>query len=208
MIGTIIISVVIAFILGIIVPTIILTKTADKSSGITVTDIKKYEKQMRSKVYAPYAGRDVWDVALELNLDIIEIPDEDVDRELGNKLSMLCPPNKQANKFTNGIIKYKSSPEKNFRIAHEIIHYLKDVGVGNKVSRLYGKDKKGAADKTDKEQIVDYMAAALVMPFSNVAKDLQDEKTVKELCEKYHQSEMLVSRRIDEVRFLQQLRGF
>lgn len=208
MIGTVIISAIIAFVLGIIAPTIILTKTDGKSSGITVTDIKKCEKQMRSTVYTPYAGRDVRDVALELDLDIIEVPDKDVDRELGDKLSVLCPPNRQANKSANGTIKYRNSPEKNFRIAHEIIHYLKDVGVGNKVSRAYGKDQKGAADKTYEEQIVDYMAAALVMPFSNVAEDIQDGRTAKDLCEKYHQSETLVSRRLSEVCFLQQLRGF
>lgn len=101
-----------------------------------------------------------------------------------------------------------SEKEKNFVFAHEIAHLLNGDSIP--VTRPNGRNK------SEREQIADYTAAALLMPMDAVYHFLIQNNyinsTVKErkkmlymLCNQYHVTEMIVLRRIKEVCAVKQL---
>lgn len=198
---------IVVFLVVVIFPTFVLIKNSTNSDKITVADMKRCERLIKKHKYSQFAGQKADAVAKELKLAVVEV----CESELGDKLSMLCPPDdsgKDSLNSFNGVIKYTDSEDKNFKKAHEIIHYIKDVGIGEKVSCSYGKDKTGSADKTYNEQVIDYMAAAMLMPFEEIKKAIKNKTQPKELHEHYDLPENVILRRINEVRSLQQLCNF
>lgn len=102
-----------------------------------------------------------------------------------------------------------------FAYIHEIIHYLKDVGVGNRVEKIYARKTKGNT-KDDHEQEVNYATAAIILKYQDMKKyivtydkskpKLDELKFINEICENYGQERTTVIRRIKEVRKLMKKR--
>ena len=124
----------------------------------------------------------------------------------------LCPSTDEA---YNGLIRIDEKLKNtSFPYMHEIIHYLRDVGIGNRVTRCFQRKTTGKTEDIS-EQDTNYCAAASVMRYSEI-KDLliEYDKThpkmdelafVDSICKKYKQDRVAVMRRIVEVR---QLRAF
>lgn len=97
-----------------------------------------------------------------------------------------------------------------FSYVHELIHYLRDVGEGKKVSKTYTRKKQGKTDSSD-EQDINYLTAATIMPLEQISKTLSDyekmsyneeKEFIAHTAQKYQQNEDAVLRRIIEVRDL------
>lgn len=101
-----------------------------------------------------------------------------------------------------------------FAYIHEIIHYLMDVGNGNRVTETFTRKTTGKTE-TDHEQDVNYITAAYIMPLVEIKGELKeyDESAPKidelqfihRLRKKYGQSRRVVIRRIQEVRKINQV---
>lgn len=111
-----------------------------------------------------------------------------------------------------GLIRVRKELKKyKFAYVHEIIHYIFDVGCGNKVTKCFSRKKKGRTDSPE-EQRINYMTAAYIMPVEQIKKELyeydhsvpkMDELAfIRTLQMRYEQSETAVIRRIREVRKL------
>lgn len=146
-------------------------------------------------------------IAKELNLSIVEVGSE----VLGNRES--CLRSSQNDKYL-GEIDIPSDSQisenvKNFRCFHEIAHYILDVGSGKRVIKEYGKDRTGET-KSHKEQIINFYAAAIAIPQEKLLGDLVDfanksmeyDAFLERLIGKYHQPKEMISRRIDEVKYI------
>jgi len=102
-----------------------------------------------------------------------------------------------------------------FAYIHEIVHYLMDVGAGNRVTTTFARKTTGKTEN-DHEQDINYITAAYIMPLQEIQKSLQkyDESIpkldelmfIQELQEKYGQDRKGVIRRIQEVRKINQVR--
>lgn len=109
----------------------------------------------------------------------------------------------------NGVIKIKSKYKDNhFSFIHEIIHYVFDVGLGNKVDKQYTRNVKGKT-KDQREQEINYLTAAYQLPYAKIVEELRefnksyprDElRFVARLCNEYNQNRETVLRRIREVK--------
>lgn len=94
-----------------------------------------------------------------------------------------------------------------FSFMHEIMHYIRDVGIGNKVSSVYTRKTQGNTD-SDEEQEINYLAASLIMPIEKIKEDLEVFEHLDELDNafwdnmiiKYKQSKEAIFRRFIEVR--------
>lgn len=103
-----------------------------------------------------------------------------------------------------------------FPYMHEIIHYLKDVGMNNRVDRVFTR-KVGGKTETEDEQHVNYLTASAVMRYQKIKRQLEkydnskpkmDELDfVNSLCKEYDQDRVAVMRRIVEVRKLRRHRS-
>ena len=157
------------------------------------------------------------------NIYGININEEQLSKQLNLKISyesssnfpegteaLLCPDN---SKRYFGIIrinnKFKNKTNR-FSYMHEIIHYIKDVGIGNYVTKEYTRKTKGKF-KDKEEQEIDFITAASIMPFEEINNKLKaydnNPKTdellfINELCIKYNQEKKAIIRRIREVRIL------
>lgn len=109
-----------------------------------------------------------------------------------------------------GQINISNAVKTKFPYMHEIIHYFKDVGVGNRVPREFTRKIKGKTE-TPEEQDINYLTAATVMPVKKIAADLEEfEKISREqerefliqTAEKYGQDMDAVLRRFTEVHIL------
>ena len=109
-----------------------------------------------------------------------------------------------------GIIRINNrNQHSSFSYMHEIIHYLHDVGRGNRVTQVFERKEKGKT-KNDHEQHINYLTAGNIMKYRDIKKALQlydksspkmDEiKFINDLCKKYDQERVAVIRRIREVR--------
>lgn len=137
---------------------------------------------------------------LKLKVEYLSIVDGDVE-------ARLAPIQDQA---YNGVIQIREDLKNSkFVDAHEIIHYIFDVGVGKRVEKIYTKPKTGQSDLS--EQCVNYLTAAAIMPCNEVLKDIKNYDNnpamgalqfVRKLQEKYHQEEIMIIRRIREIRAL------
>lgn len=119
----------------------------------------------------------------------------------------------------NGTIKYRKDKDKidkyavNFDIIHEIMHYILDVGKGNKVAQSFPRFHHGY-QRGHREQIIDYYAAAVAIPKDDLiallrdkeislCDDIYDNRVISELMDIYKQPRDTVIRRIKEVLVLQ-----
>lgn len=109
-----------------------------------------------------------------------------------------------------GVINISQDGASSFSYMHEIIHYLKDVGVGNKVSKTFARKKQGKTDSPE-EQDVNYLTAAASMPYNQIITlldeyentDSNKEKDfISRIAGEYQQAEDAVLRRFIEVRSL------
>lgn len=127
--------------------------------------------------------------------------------------AILAPPTDNS---YNGVIKInKNNTDKTFSYLHEIMHYLFDVGENNKVTKCFYR-KKRDRNREKKELEINYLAAAYAMPCNEIYMALKgyddshpkpDEVLfIKNLSEKYNQTEDAVFRRISEVRHIQKIK--
>lgn len=153
--------------------------------------------------------------------------DEEISRKLNLSVQFVDPlelhPDSHAelappvDSSSNGVIRISNVyATERFSYMHEIMHYIHDVGIGNKVSTVYARKKKGAI-KDHHEQVIDYYAAAICMRYNNILTAISgydkerpyvDElEFVKNLCSKYNQGTDAVLRRVKEVRQLKRARS-
>ena len=110
----------------------------------------------------------------------------------------------------NGTIKIASDPSTKFNCMHEIIHYVRDVGVGNQVKETYTRKSTGRTDCI-KEQEVNYLTAAALMPLIDFYRHtkryeeipIQEESGFLErLAKQYNQDLIAIKRRLVEAKLL------
>lgn len=164
----------------------------------------------------------------EISSTIIEtdIPDEKLLKKLNLKLEYVdqdeFDPNTEAelrpcseDDYLGLIRVSKKYINTKFAYVHEIIHYLKDVGVGNRVEKIYARKTKGNT-KDSHEQEVNYATAATILKYQDMKKyivaydqskpKMDELKFVNDICLKYGQERTTVIRRIQEVRLLMKKR--
>lgn len=176
-----------------------------KRNKLSVDEMIDMENKLQSSVLYTFTPqkKDV-EVAKALGLQVVYEDDEKMQRGVEAELA---PPTQDS---YNGIIKIRKSLEENpFAFTHEIIHYVFDVGVGNRVQTSFTRKAKGEP-KDIHEQMIDYGAAANRMRYDRVVKDIKRYDTasprlnpasfVNELCKTYNADRPSVIRRIQEVR--------
>lgn len=102
-----------------------------------------------------------------------------------------------------------------FAYMHEIIHYLRDVGLGKKVNKVFSRKTRGNTIDQH-EQEVNYATAATILKYRDIkdvilaydkSRPKMDElMLVNRICEQYSQEPTTVIRRIKEVRTLMKKR--
>lgn len=105
------------------------------------------------------------DVKEKLNLDVVE-------KQLDSSLeARLIPPTSDS---SNGVIEVNTqySTKDQFGYAHEVVHYLKDVGVGNKVTHPYSR-LSSPSDIDQHEREIDYCTAAYTIPKDSLADEIK-----------------------------------
>lgn len=168
-------------------------------------------------------------IELENWLDVLPhdiqdgLNDEDLSEKLGLKIEYvdktelgkdveaeLCRVN-EGN--YNGLIRLnKDLKNKKFSYMHEVMHYLRDVGVGNRVERTFSRKVKGKTS-TIEEQEINYLTAAAIIPkkemhariqgYDSSSPKMDEVVFVNLLCEAFGQSQTTVLRRVREIRKMQ-----
>ena len=173
--------------------------------------LKRYEQYLesyrRGKENPKLSALDVESLARGLKLEIIS----DSSPMTENKRCVLSTSDSPE---CNGAIHVwrgeTDQKSKNFDILHEIVHYLKDVGVGKKVSKSFARTHHSDGYRRGhREQIVDYYAAAMAIPEESLrdriktcSRDPYSEEFVNKMMEVYEMPRETVVRRINEVSFL------
>ena len=195
----------------------------DSSSGITkrvfslimqreekqIIAMDGLEKELKNYDIDTYrSSGDPLDETLARNLGLI-VKYCDGDEMPSDTEAMLCPVDDDS---YYGIIKIqKDCATSKFSFRHELIHYFRDVKVGNRVAQVYTRKIKGKTPN-DGEQEVNYLTAASIMSLDAICTRLDEfEKTTTHESEKhilssiakqYEQDEDAVLRRLIEVRRL------
>lgn len=174
----------------------------NKTSDLSVDKTIKLEKDLENSILAQIGYKKQDEVlAKEFNLEILvddKLP-EDVEAVL-DEPTLPTP---------NGVVRIKSKyVDNHFSFIHEIMHYVFDVGTGNKVKMQYARNVKGKT-KDPREQEINYLTAAYQLPYAEMKNKLKefnnsypkDElKFVAGLCDEYKQPREAVLRRIREVK--------
>ncbi len=172
-----------------------------------VSEMKKMENELLSYELGDYYISGILDdlkLAENLKLEIEYVPAQELPDDVE---AMLSP---CENTEYNGLIKVLEDLQTKFSYMHEIMHYFRDVGVGNRVQKTYMRKKKGELKHTG-EQEIDYLAAAASMPLESIKQDLiqfeevygEDEKIfINKMVDKYQQEYDAILRRFVEVRSL------
>ncbi|WP_195462860.1 ImmA/IrrE family metallo-endopeptidase [Anaerotruncus colihominis] len=172
-------------------------------ADFTVEEMVQMENELKFSVLGTKElSPDNADLAGKLGLQVEYVSDLEDDNE-----AELCQTN---NSEFLGLIRLRKELKKyKFAYIHEIIHYVFDVGCGNKVTSSFARKRKGKTDSRD-EQRINYKTAAYIMPYEEILKALQEyDKSfpkmnaiqfVRKLQETFEQSETAVIRRIKEVR--------
>ena len=157
---------------------IYISKRCEFSQELSRMEIDFYQHQIDTKkIYQELINDGSCENSAErLRLILTTQCDKD-DNILGNCDSILCPTEKS--EYNGEIVckedkDYKDIYGANFRRFHEIIHYVDDVGVGNKVKKQYAKDQTGETS-SHKEQIVNFKAAAVAIPKLKLLEDLKSK---------------------------------
>lgn len=176
-----------------------------KEKRFTVAEMEKMEGELRgSKLYSLKLSADDSRLSEKLRLKVEYVTDMADDNE-----AELLP---IADNNYYGLIRLRKELKKyKFAYIHEIIHYIFDVGYGNRVTKCYARKKKGKT-KDREEQKTNYMTAAYIMPAEEIEKELEQyDHTIPKMDElafisglktRYEQNETAVIRRIREVRRL------
>lgn len=176
-----------------------------KEKKFTVSEMIEMEEELKCSVlYTKGLNADDKDLSKKLQLKV-----EYVDGMNNDNEAELLP---AEDGIHLGIIRLRKELKKyKFAYIHEIIHYIFDVGYGNKVTKAYARKRQGKTNGYD-EQRINYKTAAYIMPYPQILQELQnydnsspkmDElKFVRGLQKRYEQSETAVVRRIREVRGL------
>lgn len=176
-----------------------------KKKGFTVKEMNDMENELKnSKLYSLKLSADDRKISDKLGLKVTYVTDMSNDDE-----AELLPTD-DPDYF--GLIKLKKELAKyKFAYIHEIIHYIFDVGYGNRVATCFSRKRRGKTESRE-EQRTNYKTAAYIMPADQIARALdvydhsvpkQDEiEFIRSLQERYEQSERAVIRRIREVRKL------
>lgn len=107
----------------------------------------------------------------------------------------------------NGVINIFKDSTSKFSFMHEIMHYLRDVGIGEKVLIEYTRKSKGKTESVE-EQEINYLAAAAIMPFNTFASQLEEYNRMDDFAERaflsrlaaeYEQDVDAITRRFSEV---------
>lgn len=153
-------------------------------------------------------GIDISDTTLahKLKLEVKYCNDGDLPPDTE---AMLCPVD---DKEHFGIIKIlRDCATSKFSFRHELIHYFRDVKVGNRVTSEFARRRKGKTPN-DEEQEVNYLTAASIMPvnemrlrldeFENATTQEEESAFLSELSKQYEQDNAVMLRRLIEVRRL------
>ncbi len=174
-----------------------------------ITLMAALEKELKEYDIDAYRdSSDGSDEALASKLKLaVEYCDDDELPE--NTEAILCPIEDSAHL---GVIRIqRDCAITSFPFRHELIHYFRDIKVGNKVTVELARRVKGKTP-SDEEQEVNYLTAASIMPLDEIETKLcefeciisQDAENafLSDLAEKYEQDKNAVLRRIIEVRRL------
>lgn len=176
-----------------------------RKRDFTVTEMKDMEEALRNSVlYSLGLCADDSELSNKLGLKVEYVTDMEDD----NEAELL--PIDDDNYY--GLIRLRKELKKyKFAYIHEIIHYIFDVGYGNKVTKCFSRKKKGKTTSRE-EQRINYMTAAYIMPSEQIVEELHnydhsapraDEIAfIRTLQTRYEQSETAVIRRIREIRKL------
>lgn len=182
--------------------------TSESNKKQAVEKMKGLEDELTQlKIKEYYSSGNISDeeLAKKLNLDVIYCQPSLMSKD---DEATLSPP--ENNKYFGTIKVLQTANVTKFPFVHEIIHYLKDVGEGNVVSKTYTRKKQGKTDSPE-EQDVNYLTAATIMPFEQISEVLNDyekmdcneeKEFIASTAKKYEQSEDAVLRRLIEVRKL------
>lgn len=195
----------------------------DLSSGITkrmfslikqreekrIIDMDGLEQELKNFSIDSYRSRgDHMDETLARNLGLVVQYCENDELPIDTE-AMLCPIDDDT---FNGVIKIKKDcATSKFSFRHELIHYFRDVKVGNKVTSAFARKEKGKTPN-DEEQDVNYLTAASIMPFDSISARLDEfeaattqeseKQLLSSIASEYEQDEDAVLRRLVEVRRL------
>jgi len=148
------------------------------------------------------------------------VSDNDVSKKLKLKVEYASPSNLAPHVEAelrpiedpeyNGLIRVNTElMGKTFAYLHEIIHYLRDVGMGNKVEQVFTRKAQGHTESLH-EQKINYATAAYIIPYTVVENSIREYDSsrpkmdelefVKYFSTRYNQPRDVVIRRIQEVR--------
>lgn len=176
-----------------------------RRNRFTISEMEEMENALRNSVlYSLNLNADDSELSRKLKLKVEYVSDMADDNE-----AELLPINDDE---YYGLIRLRKELEKyKFAYIHEIIHYIFDVGYGNKVTESFTRKRKGKTNSRE-EQRTNYMTAAYIMPkeqIQNVLNTYDNNKPkmdelvfIRSLQERYEQTETAVIRRIREVRRL------
>lgn len=144
----------------------------------------------------------IYSLAEKFKLDI----DAPVDKK--HRAALVAPTKEGYNGLI--LLRDKDNPNR-FDLIHEMVHYVFDVGVGNVVTNSFYEDySENRESDNEDEREVNYMTAAIIMPFAEIERKLKDyfesdQKTdlmafITSLQTDYSVSRGSVQMRIQEVR--------
>lgn len=136
-----------------------------REKGFTVTEMREMENALRNSVlYSLKLTADDNELSDKLGLKVEYVMNMSDD----NEAELL--PIDDNNYY--GLIRMRKELKKyKFVYIHEIIHYIFDVGYGNKVTECFSRKKKGKTNSHE-EQRTNYMTAAYIMPSAQIAGEL------------------------------------
>lgn len=148
---------------------------------------------------------DIFRLATDLGFDVRAAA---LPREVDGMILVDETAERLADFRSNKVIAYNSSSDinkKKFIVAHELAHYISQKNKANGKSQqiiVAARDLVGNSSRSTKEQRMDYMAAALLMPRDDILKrfDLDKDHIRETLATYYRVDSILAERRIEEVK--------
>lgn len=141
---------------------------------------------------------------------VTEVLGLDIKRQvLGARIeAQLCPASSATNFNGQIIINSMYEEDSVFDYMHEVVHYIHDVGVGNKVDHNFTrKHENNRIDETERQ--IDFLTAVSLIPIDELAKDidyynkhwyiLNEARYTRKLLQKYKCSKECLMQRYSEV---------
>ncbi len=181
--------------------------------SLSVKQMNRMEQRVKKECndnYSVGAGLTAEELSKKLGL----LVEYGIDGFADGLVAELIPP-RQDDNSCKGIIRInkKYSSDASFSYMHEIMHYILDVGVGNKVSRQYTRMETGKTENFH-EQEINYAIVAYLMPLDEILEALNEfdstegkrdyKGLIESLCVKYGQNDTTVLRRLHEARKFQE----